>query len=149
MLYECVLCFNLSLSLSFWWPRRPSPKNMKIKMTSKCEGCARLFLYNLNMMSVIYSFNCEQNNTHIHMNGFPKIEVPKALPHTSQEWNLQVWWLRNEKKQHILPSPPLDFSTITIRQNQYSHRKNYHTTIIQKSVFWPRITIYCSTKICL
>merc|ERR1711976_937123 len=73
VLYECVLCFNLSLSLSL------------LLMTSKCEGCARLFLYNLNMMSVIYSFNCEQNNTHIHMNGFPKIEVPKALPHTSQE----------------------------------------------------------------
>merc|ERR1711976_1072736 len=86
VLYECVLCFNLSLSLSlFLMTSEAIPKNMKIKMTSKCEGCARLFLYNLNMMSVIYSFNCEQNNTHIHMNGFPKIEVPKALPHTSQE----------------------------------------------------------------
>ena len=76
-----VCCVLICLSL-FLMTSEAIPKNMKIKMTSKCEGCARLFLYNLNMMSVIYSFNCEQNNTHIHMNGFPKIEVPKALPHT-------------------------------------------------------------------
>jgi hypothetical protein len=80
-----VCCVLICLSLSLFDDLGGHPKNMKIKMTSKCEGCARLFLYNLNMMSVIYSFNCEQNNTHIHMNGFPKIEVPKALPHTSQE----------------------------------------------------------------
>ena len=126
---------------------------MKIKMTSKCEGCARLFLYNLNMMSVIYSFNCEQKQyTHTHER-FPKNRSPKKSPPTHFSRMKFSCWLRKwkrKKEKSILPLvPPLDFSTITIRQNQYSHRKNYHTTIIQKSVFWPRITIYCSTKICL